>query len=1496
MSTSAYRNTILDDNPIAYWTFDETLGTLADNLGAVGSSLDATYSGDPILGSLGLADDTSAVRLDGIDDAVLLNDHSALNTASSYSQKTIELWFNADDTSGTQLIYEQGGHTNGLNIFLNAGSLNMGAWRSGSGAWLSADISAGQAYHVVFVFDSGSLFGYLNGELIGTTSTGFSELLGHTNDGAIGQNASETRFSNSEITSSNNNFAGTIDDVALYNSALSKEQALAHYDARSQTLIGGRGDSVLVGGSGDDILIGGDLAQVLSLDGTNDYVRVTSSTSLDLSTTGTFTLESQLYSTATDNDFYGILGYASGALEDRYPSMWVRNKTGIHFGFGDGVNWYHHTVDNVLTEGAWNHVATTFDGTSLKLYVNGQEKFSTDAYAGKTPNATQQLEIGKADSFLFEGQLDNVGVWNVARTAAEIQESMNGGMTGAEDGLVSYWTFDEDTISNNQVSDLSGTGNTGIPNNGQVDSGVDDAPISGNFGQTLSLDGTNDYVKIATSTSLDLSTTGTYTLESQLYSTATDNNFYGILGYASGALEDRYPGMWIRNKTGIHFGFGDGVNWYHHTVDNVLTEGAWNHVATTFDGTSLKLYVNGQEKFSTDAYAGKTPNATQQFEIGKADSFFFEGQLDNVGVWNVARTATEIQESMNGGMTGAEAGLVGYWTFDEDTISNNQASDLSGTGNTGILHNGQVDNSAADTLIGDDVSQTLSLDGTDDYVQIATSPSLDLSTTGTFTLESRLYSTATDNNFHGILGYASGALEDRYPGMWIRNKTSIHFGFGDGVNWYHHTVDNVLAEGAWNHVATTFDGTSLKLYVNGQEKFSTDAYAGKTPNATQQFEIGKADRYFFKGQLDNVGVWNVARTATEIQESMNGGMTGAEAGLVGYWTFDEDTISNSQVSDLSGTGNTGILNNGQVDTFFEVINSNDVLEGGAGDDELSGKAGDDELSGQAGNDTLTGGDGADRFVFESLTDGIDVITDFNAVDGDRIVLTESFGALTLDLLSFDAATGALSYNGSQFATLENVASLDIYTAVESALYASTLFSIEEHAAVGTVIGAVSITNPAPENAYAIATGNDDDIFTIDADTGEISVNDDKLLDYETKTTHPLQVQTVDSDGIVATTYVLISVTDAANEAPLVNAQGFAASESAVPGTVLGTVVARDDDGDSYTFEIVGGNDDGLFALDNVTGELKLADDAAPLDYAIADRHELLVRVTDAMGNSREESMLVIVDPAPTAVDDFVSTDEKNFIVGNLLEDNGGGVDSDPDDQALTLQEQILIREDGPDVYILENGVFVYFPEDQFDYLAAGESVTDSYTYTLQDEVGGTDTATVTVQVNGVNDAPVAFADEFNTFTTRTLSGNLLENNGFGADFDVDASDQIVVSELVVDGVAQSIGQQITLASGALLTVNSDGSFEYDPNGQVVEDVVETFDYVLSDGTATSQTATATINVAGVLTIDLTEVASDDDTRGFVIDGFQAGAYAGFDVSMAGDINNDGYGDFIIGAP
>jgi VCBS repeat-containing protein len=171
-----------------------------------------------------------------------------------------------------------------------------------------------------------------------------------------------------------------------------------------------------------------------------------------------------------------------------------------------------------------------------------------------------------------------------------------------------------------------------------------------------------------------------------------------------------------------------------------------------------------------------------------------------------------------------------------------------------------------------------------------------------------------------------------------------------------------------------------------------------------------------------------------------------------------------------------------------------------------------------------------------------------------------------------------------------------------------------------------------------------------------------------------------------------------------------------------------------------------------------------------------------------------------------------------------------------------------------DGTFAYDPNGQFESLQLGESGADSFTYTIADGNGGTDTATVNITVTGVNDAPVAQDDAVTTDEDTPLNGNVLLDNGNGADSDVE-SDILTVT-----------GNSAT-SNGGTVTVNTDGTFSFDPNGdfedlQVGESRDTTFTYTIADGNGGTDTATVTVTVTGVNDAPVAQddaVTTDEDT-------------------------------------
>ena len=116
------------------------------------------------------------------------------------------------------------------------------------------------------------------------------------------------------------------------------------------------------------------------------------------------------------------------------------------------------------------------------------------------------------------------------------------------------------------------------------------------------------------------------------------------------------------------------------TTDEVDT---WRHIACVWDGSSLGIWVDGvlQETFANTANSTIDVTVEEKY-IGHRNGGYFDGHLDEMRVWNVARTPDQLMEGMSTRVN-FEAGLVGYWRFDDAT--GDVAADSSGAGFDGTL-------------------------------------------------------------------------------------------------------------------------------------------------------------------------------------------------------------------------------------------------------------------------------------------------------------------------------------------------------------------------------------------------------------------------------------------------------------------------------------------------------------------------------------------------------------------------------------------------------------------------------------------------------------------------------------------------------------------------------------------------------------------------------------------------------------------------------------------
>jgi hypothetical protein len=118
-----------------------------------------------------------------------------------------------------------------------------------------------------------------------------------------------------------------------------------------------------------------------------------------------------------------------------------------------------------------------------------------------------------------------------------------------------------------------------------------------------------------------------------------------------------------------------------------VVPGKWYHLAGTYNGSALTVLLNGV-KLGNESASGAMSIDQSDLFIGKGDpkwssGEYFHGAIDEIRIWNVARSAEQIQATMNKPLTGKEPGLVACWSFDDGT-----AKDLTGQCSDGLLDGG----------------------------------------------------------------------------------------------------------------------------------------------------------------------------------------------------------------------------------------------------------------------------------------------------------------------------------------------------------------------------------------------------------------------------------------------------------------------------------------------------------------------------------------------------------------------------------------------------------------------------------------------------------------------------------------------------------------------------------------------------------------------------------------------------------------------------------------
>ncbi len=416
--------------------------------------------------------------------------------------------------------------------------------------------------------------------------------------------------------------------------------------------------------------------------------------------------------------------------------------------------------------------------------------------------------------------------------------------------LVAAYSFDEG--SGTTVTDASGNNNTGTISGATW-------TTAGKFGGALVFDGTSAKVTIPDAPSLRLTTD--MTLEAWVKPSTVTAAWRDVIykGNDNYLLEGTAP-----NGGGVPAGGGTfGANFVATYGTAPLAVNTWTHLALTYNGATLRLYVNGVQ-VASQAQTGNLVTSANPLQIG-GDSIFgqyFQGTIDEVRIYNQALSPSEIQADMQTPVVRPPAVPPPAAAYSFNEGSGTTASDSSGNGNTGTISAGPV--WSAQGKFG----SALAFTGSGNVI-VPHAPTVNL--TSSFTLSAWVKPTA-------LSGYQTILIKETTGGCayWLQtngNQVSSGFNNGSGCTEHQTTTAN-LPLNAWSYLTAVFDdaASTYQIYVNGN-LVSSQTETGKIQPNTQSLVFGQSgcsscgfERW--QGLIDEVRIYNRALSPSEIQADM----------------------------------------------------------------------------------------------------------------------------------------------------------------------------------------------------------------------------------------------------------------------------------------------------------------------------------------------------------------------------------------------------------------------------------------------------------------------------------------------------------------------------------------------------------------------------------------------------------------------------------------------------
>ncbi len=581
--------------------------------------------------------------------------------------------------------------------------------------------------------------------------------------------------------------------------------------------------------------------------------------------TGAWTVEAWVYVTTLQNIL--LFDTRSSASNDGVGCLITSTGTLSYSGSANNA-----LTSSAITANSWNHVAWSYDGTTLSGYING----SRGGTATPTFNITQNNgfigRVGFAASAYMNGYISNLRVVKGAAVYSGASFTVPTLPLGATSGGQNPPTGTQTSLLTCQSNRFIDNGGLATPNtitvNGtpRVQAFSPFAPTAAYDTTTVGgsgyFDGTGDYLSVARNNAFLPGANTDFTFEAWVYPTATPGAQGAIIVGLGEYGTDSDWDLDINSSLQFALYLNSTTATSFRNTTTTVKLNAWNHVAASRSGTgtnNLKVFVNGVgQSFTTNQTSVGT--GTRNLSIGAdqdGTEAAFTGYISGLrlingqGIYTSDFTPpTAPPTTTSGGVTASNTALL--LNFTNAGIYDSSAKNVLET-----VADAQVSTTQAKWG-----TTSMKFDGTGDYLLSPASNFYDFGT-GDFTIEGWIYPSSVsatailvDVWTNGLGSYTTGQFQ-----ISINSSAKFVFTVATGLSsTVNLTSTTAISANTWTYFALVRSGTgtgNVKVYLNGTADATTLTHTGQVGLSNRTLAIGvelRSTSAYYNGYIDDLRI------------------------------------------------------------------------------------------------------------------------------------------------------------------------------------------------------------------------------------------------------------------------------------------------------------------------------------------------------------------------------------------------------------------------------------------------------------------------------------------------------------------------------------------------------------------------------------------------------------------------------------------------------------------